>query len=95
MMAIRSWIRRTKSSRRRSKGAVSISAKIIKYLVQRWQELHDKDLSDHTSRDALRFRGDFRVPYCFFEELVALVKQKILVLLQTKMIHTIYSSSFC
>ena len=41
-----------------------------------WQELHDEDLSDHTSRAARRFCGDFRVPYCFFEELVALVKQR-------------------
>ena len=60
-----------------------------------WQELQDEDLSDHTSGAVQRFRGDFRIPCCFFEELVALVKQKKLVLLQTKMIHTIYSSSFC
>ena len=31
-----------------------------------WQELQDEDLSDHTNRAARRFRGDFRVPYCFF-----------------------------
>ena len=61
-----------------------------------WQELQDEDLSDYTSRAARRFRDDFRLPYCFFEELVALVKQKRLVLLQTKIIRTIYSSSsFC
>ena len=40
-----------------------------------WQELQDEDLSDHTSRAARRFHSDFRVPYGFFEELVALVKQ--------------------
>ena len=28
-----------------------------------WQELQDEDLSDHTSRAARRFRGEFRVPY--------------------------------
>ena len=61
-----------------------------------WQELQDEDLSDHTSKPARRFRGHFRVPYCFFEELVAMVKQKrLLVLLQTKMIRTPYSNSFC
>ena len=55
-----------------------------------WQELQYEDLSDYTSRAARRFRGDLRVPYCFFEELVALMKQKRLVSLQTKMIRTIY-----
>ena len=35
-----------------------------------WQELQNEDLSDHTSRAAWRFRGDFRAPYCLFEELV-------------------------
>ena len=56
-----------------------------------WQELQNKDLSDHTSRAAWRFRGDYRLLYCFFEELVVLVKQKRLVLLQTKIIRTTYS----
>ena len=37
-----------------------------------WQEVQDEDLSDHTSRVAQRFR----VPYCFFEELVALVQPR-------------------
>ena len=41
-----------------------------------WQELQDEDLSDHTSRAARRFRGDFRVPYCLFKELVAPVKKR-------------------
>ena len=41
-----------------------------------WQELQDEDLSDHTSRAARYFRDDFRVSYCFFEELVALVQQR-------------------
>ena len=61
-----------------------------------WQELQDEDLSGHTSRAAWRFRGDFRVPYYFFEELVVLVKQERLMLVKTKMIlRTIYNSNFC
>ena len=75
-MTIRSWTRRTISPRRRSKGAVSIYQRKDFKASGWWQELQDEDLSDHTSRAARRFRGDFRVPYCFFEELVALVKQR-------------------
>ena len=94
-MTMRRWMRRTMSPRGRSKGAVSISAKTIKHLLVA-RATGPKDLSDHISRSARCFRGDIRVPYCFFEELVALAKQKRLVLLlQTKMIRTIYSSSFC
>ena len=41
-----------------------------------WQELQQEDLSDHTGTAAKRFRGDFRVPYSFFEKLMELVKER-------------------
>ena len=41
-----------------------------------WQELQQKELSDHTSRAAKRFRLDLRVPYAFFLNLVELVRAR-------------------
>ena len=41
-----------------------------------WIQLQDPDLQDYTTNAAKVFRGRFRVPYPFFEELVKLAREK-------------------
>lgn len=41
-----------------------------------WIQLQDPDLQDYTSHAAKVFRGRFRVPYPFFEQLVKLATEK-------------------
>ena len=80
------------SPRGRFKGAVSVSAKTLNIsLVTR--ATGQRPVGPN-QQGCPALSGDFRVPYCFFEELVALMKQNRMMLLQTKIIRTIYSSSF-
>ena len=43
---------------------------------QELEELKETGLTDHTTREARRFRENFRVPYPFFVHMVELVKDR-------------------